>query len=77
MGQARLEDDGIAYRGWTKRGPGGASMLTVVRSSAEALDLAEASGELVTVVAGVRGASDAANLKRLEATGVPVVAMVD
>lgn len=79
MGQARLTDDDLVSRRWTKEGAGGPHMLTVVRTSAEALELVEEDEqETLAVVAGVRpGSTDAANLRRIAADGVPVLAVVE
>jgi len=79
MGQARVDEDDIVNTRWTKDGPGGDDLLTVVRTSAEALELAEqADLDVLAVVAGVRpGSTDAANLRRLAGDGIPVLAVVE
>ena len=38
MGHARVDEDGVVSKRWTKKGPGGDDLLTVVRSSAEAVE---------------------------------------
>ena len=79
MGQARVVEDDIVSTRWTKDGPGGADLLTVVRSSAEAVELAERSDRPVLgIVGAVRpGSTDASNLRRLSSDSIPVLALVE
>ena len=79
MGQARVDEDGVVSKRWTKKGPGGDDLLTVVRSSAEAIELSERDDRPVLAVVGaVRpGSTDATNLQRLAADGIRVLAVVE
>ena len=79
MGQARVDEDQIVSTEWTKGGPGGDPLLCVVRSSAEAVELAErAERPILAVVSGIRPRhTDAVNLRRLAADGVPVLAVAE
>ena len=79
MGQARVDEDEIVSTRWTRDGPGGADLLTVVRTSAEAVELAERTDRPVLgVVGAVRlGSTDASNLRRLSSDSIPVLALVE
>lgn len=78
MSGARVGGDGYSEEPWTKSGPGGSPLLTVVGSAAEAVDLIE--GENVSVAGVVTrirpGTTDATNLVDVHARGIPVVAIV-
>jgi uncharacterized membrane protein YkvA (DUF1232 family) len=78
ISRERLDGDRMVQETWTRRGPGGAPILTVVPGTAEALELAESDQSVAAVVAAVgTGTSDAANLCRIADGGRRVLAIPD
>ncbi len=78
MGQAGRTTEDLQYTPWTKDGPGGSHLLTVVRTSEDALEIAEEDPDGISaVVAAVRpGSTDAAHLGRMASDDIPVIAIV-
>jgi uncharacterized membrane protein YkvA (DUF1232 family) len=76
--QAAVHDSAIETRAWSAHAPGGAPMMTVVKSTADAAAIIdEADHDVVAVVAPVRPqTTDATNLARIARHGVPVIGLV-
>ncbi len=77
ISRERLADGRFIRDTWTtRRGPGGAPILTVVQSTAEALEIAESDASVAAVVSPVgAGTRDAANLCRIASDGRRVLAI--
>jgi len=77
-GIARCNDE-ITFTPWTKDGYGGKQALTVVKSTADALELIEKPGSMIsTVIAPIRpDSTDAANLARIAHEGIRVLALLE
>lgn len=74
----RFDGGRLVQEGWTRRGPGGAPILTIVSGTAEALEVAESDHSVAAVVAAVgTGTSDAANLCLIASGGRRVLAIPD
>ena len=78
MGQERLEGDRFESVRWTQKGPGGTPVLSVMRTTAEALELVETDGDnIVAVVASVTPeTTDAMNLQQIADSGCRVLAIL-
>jgi uncharacterized membrane protein YkvA (DUF1232 family) len=76
--QAAVHDSDIETRAWSAQAPGGAPMMTVVKSTADAAAITDdADHGVVAVVAPVRPqTTDAMNLSRIARHGVPVIGLV-
>lgn len=75
ISRERFDGDGFVRETWTRRGPGGAPVLSIVHGTSEALELAESDESVVAVVAPVgAGTSDASNLCRIASGGRRVLA---
>jgi uncharacterized membrane protein YkvA (DUF1232 family) len=76
--QAVVQDSGIETRPWSPQSPGGAPMMIVVKSTADAAAIVDDPAyDVVAVVAPVRPqTTDATNLSRITGHGVPVIGLV-
>ncbi len=75
--QATVRDSGVETRAWSTDAPGGAPMMTIVKSTAEAAAIVDdLQHDVVAVVSPVRPeTTDATNLSRIARQGVPVVGL--
>ena len=76
ISRERFERGDFVPETWTRRGPGGASVLSIVETTSEALELAEADETVAAVIAPVAArTNDAGNLCRIASGGCRVLAI--
>ena len=77
-GKAKCDEE-IELTSWTNKADGGTQTITIVRTTSDALEMVERfTPGVEAVIAPVRpDSTDAANLRRLSADGVPVLALVE